>query len=201
VRQRSATAVIVVLLGVMPVAAGCSRDAAAGRDPTVGAASTPAPAATSSQADDAEVAVYVEVLRRYLATPAENSFPGHTFTHVYVLDRAVPGAADPMDQGLGGTPIAPATRDRITAALSGLGAVSFIADKNTVIVDDNGCPQVRDGGILITLGPLNRAGDRVEVGIHGFVACLGATWLTYVVVNDAGSGWRVTGTTGPMAIS
>jgi hypothetical protein len=192
-----ATAVVFALLGaVVPAAAGCARQAAAGKDPAVGGASTPA---SSGPADDV-AAVYVEVLRSYLTTPTDNSFPGRTFAQVYVLDRAVPGAADPMDQGLGGTPIAPATRERITSVLSGLGAVSFIADKNTVLVDDNGCPQVRDGGILITLGPLNGAGTRVEVGIQGFVACLGATWLTYVVVDDAG-GWRVTGTTGPRSIA
>jgi hypothetical protein len=38
------------------------------------------------------------------------------------------------------------------------------------------------------------------VAVNGFVACLGATWLTYVVERDQG-GWAVTGTTGGMAIS
>jgi hypothetical protein len=72
----SATAVILVLLGgVVPAAAGCAREAAGG-DPATGAATTPAPSATSGQADDTETAVYIEVLRRYLGTPAENSFPG-----------------------------------------------------------------------------------------------------------------------------
>jgi hypothetical protein len=52
----------------------------------------------------------------------------------------------------------------------------------------------------MTLGdPVGDAG-RVEVALSGFVACLGATWLTYVVVRDGG-GWRVTGTTGPIAVA
>jgi hypothetical protein len=42
--------------------------------------------------------------------------------------------------------------------------------------------------------------DHVQVGINGFVACLGATWLTYVVQRDA-AGWTATGTTGTAAIS
>jgi hypothetical protein len=60
---------------------------------------------------------------------------------------------------------------------------------------------VRNGGILITLGTVGRDGDEVHVGINGFVACLGATWLTYVLDQEPGTGWRVTGTTGSMAIA
>jgi hypothetical protein len=41
----------------------------------------------------------------------------------------------------------------------------------------------------------------MQVAINGFVACLGATWLTYVLHDQPGAGWRVTGTTGSMAIS
>jgi hypothetical protein len=79
--------------------------------------------------------------------------------------------------------------------------VAFIADGNAVIETRNGCAQVRDGGILITLGTANGDDHEVQVGVSGFVACLGATWLTYVVQNQSGSGWRVTGTTGLMAMS
>jgi hypothetical protein len=50
------------------------------------------------------------------------------------------------------------------------------------------------------LAPPKGDADRVEVGFHGFVACLGATWFTYVVQHDT-SGWTVTGTTGPAAIA
>jgi hypothetical protein len=79
--------------------------------------------------------------------------------------------------------------------------VAFIADGHTVIETGDGCAQVADGGILITLGTPNGDYHRVKVAINGFVACLGATWLTYVVQNQPGAGWRVTGTTGAMAIS
>jgi len=41
----------------------------------------------------------------------------------------------------------------------------------------------------------------VKVGIFGFFACQGATWLTYVVENQAGTEWTVTGTTGSRAIA
>ena len=65
----------------------------------------------------------------------------------------------------------------------------------------DGCGHVKKGGILITLGPPGGDGHQVQVAVNGFVACLGATWLTYVLQNQPGSGWRVTGTTGSMAIS
>jgi hypothetical protein len=148
-----------------------------------------------------EADVYAQVLRRYLGTPAENSFPGRSFAKVYLLDRAFPDAGDPDGSQERGTPIRPDTRRRITAALTREADVAFIADRATVTETRNGCPQVRDGGILITLGTVTGDDPEVRVAVNGFVACLGATWLTYVVRNEPGSGWRVTGTTGAMAIS
>ena len=65
----------------------------------------------------------------------------------------------------------------------------------------NGCPTIKAGGTLITLGTVVGDEREVRVGISGFVACLGATWLTCVVGNGDGVGWRVTGTTGPRAIA
>jgi hypothetical protein len=54
---------------------------------------------------------------------------------------------------------------------------------------------------LITLGPPAGSGHQVRVAINGFAACLGATWLTYVLQDQPGAGWQVTGTTGSMGIS
>jgi hypothetical protein len=79
--------------------------------------------------------------------------------------------------------------------------VIFIAGRGPVIEVKNGCEQVRNGAILITLGPPARHGNELRVGINGFVACLGATWLTYVLHDQPAAGWRVTGTTNTMAIS
>jgi hypothetical protein len=148
-----------------------------------------------------ETEVYVQVLRRYLGTPNENSFPDRTFETVYVLDQAYPDAGDPQGKHEPGAPIGPDTQRRLTAALTGVAHLGFITDRTAVIETRNGCAQVKNGGILITLGAVNGDYHEVQVGINGFVACLGATWLTYVVRNEPGSGWRVTGTTGAMAIS
>jgi hypothetical protein len=89
----------------------------------------------------------------------------------------------------------------VTAALAGIAHVIFIADRGSVMEAGGGCGQVRNGGILITLGLPVSHGHEMQVAINGFVACLGATWLTYVLHDQPGAGWRVTGTTGSMAIS
>jgi len=191
--------VIVIVAGVLAAAAvgiaGCARSAAAGVPPAGEAPAGGGPAAAL------EAAIYAPVLRRYLSTPAENSFPGHAFKTVYVLDQAFPDAGDPAGKHERATPIAPNAQRQITDALAGIAHVAFIADRYTVIETTDGCAQVKDGGILITLGTPDGDDHEVQVAINGFVACLGATWLTYVVQHQPGTGWRVTGTTGAMGIS
>jgi hypothetical protein len=74
--------------------------------------------------------IYVQVLRRYLGTPGENSFPGTTFAAVYVLDRADPRAADPMSNAGTGAAIDADTQRRIVAEVP---PVTFVTDRNSVI--------------------------------------------------------------------
>ena len=147
-----------------------------------------------------EAEVYAQVLRRYLTTTAESSFSDTTFTAVYVLDRAVPGAGDPQGRQEG-TPIPVNVQQRVAAALAPVSRISFVAERNTVIVKRNGCEQVKHHSILITFTPLGGDDKTVHVGVNGFVACHGATWLTYVVRNSPGTGWQVTGTRGPRAVA
>jgi hypothetical protein len=79
-----------------------------------------------------------------------------------------------------------------------VGPLTFVASRDAVI-EDHPCAHVRDGGILVTLRPVDGSGDTVQVGVNGFVACLGAT-LTYLV-ERTGRAWAVSGTTahGPVA--
>ncbi|WP_117215255.1 hypothetical protein [Allorhizocola rhizosphaerae] len=170
-----------------------------------GCAQTPAATRGSSPAGDwpagiKEAEVYVAVLRRYVTAPQENSLPANTFKVVYVLDTAHPGTADPMATAGAGVPIPPETQARVASTLKDLN-VKFIADRDSVLDRGDGCAQVKDGGVLITLGPVDGDDNEAKVGINGYIACLGATWLTYVVRNEGGAGWAVTGTTGPMAIA
>jgi len=187
-----------VLLGLclMLAITACARPSSVPGAPD-GTASASAPEGTR----DADI--FIAVVRRYLTNPSENSFPGFEFPVVYVLSRVDPGAAVPIDPASSppGYDIAADDQQRIIASLRDVAAIQFVADRDEVIVHGTeGCDQVRDGGILIVLAPPQGGPDRVEVGIHGFVACLGATWLTYVVRHDT-SGWTVTGTTGPVAVA
>jgi hypothetical protein len=55
--------------------------------------------------------------------------------------------------------------------------------------------------VFLAFGPARSTGaDTAQVAVHGFVACMGATWFTYALRRDA-TGWTVTGTTGAMAVS
>jgi hypothetical protein len=186
--------VIAVLL-----ATGCARPLP--QDPQAVPTQSGTVPASPSAVETREAEVYEQVLRRYLTTPAENSFPGTTFTTVYVLDSVRSGAGDPDGGALTGRPIPSDVKVRITASLAPTAAVTFISDKDSVLDTSDGCATVRNGGILITLGTIDGHDDQVTVGINGYVACLGATWLTYLVHNQPGTGWNVTGTTGPMAIA
>jgi hypothetical protein len=194
------TAAAILLTALAVSTAGCGGSAAAGAPPAVHPPTSDRPAAVT-EAGAREAEVYEQVLRRYLSTPAENSFPGQTFKTVYVLNQAYTDAADPNGKHGRGAPIAPQTQRQVTAALAGMAHVIFIADRGSVIEARGGCGQVRNGGILITLGPPVGHGNEVHVAVNGWVACLGATWLTYVLQDQPGAGWRVTGTTGSMAIS
>jgi hypothetical protein len=186
------------------IAAGLTVAVAAGAVGCGGARTTGGPPVTRTAAHQGTGAspaeAYIQVLRRYLGTPAENSFPGHTFKTVYVLDLAYQDAADPDGKHDRGTPITASTRTQVTAALAGTASVVFVADRSSVI-KPAGCGVVKNGGILITLGPPAGDARRLEVPINGFVACTGATWLTYILQDQSGHGWRVTGTTGTMAVS
>jgi hypothetical protein len=141
---------------------------------------------------DRQASIYPVVLRQYL-TSGDHSFGSHGFPRIFVLDRAMAGTGAHTRAAAGGDePIPPAVQRAITETLADVGQVTFVASPNIVIED--GCARVRDEGILITLAPLIGVGDRVEVGINGFVACLGASSVTYALERTQ-AGWVVHDTT------
>ena len=140
---------------------------------------------------DRQAPIYAAVLRQYL-TSGDASFGGHRFPRIFVLDRAVAGSGAPGQPAAGGGPVPAAVRRAITHALFDVGPVTFVSSPDAVIVDRDGCARVRDQGILITLGPVDGVGDQVQVGVNGYVACLGASSLTYRV-HQASGAWRIAG--------
>jgi hypothetical protein len=145
---------------------------------------------------DRQAPIYAAVLRQYLTSGGghdggDAGFGGIRFPRIFVLDHAAAGGGLPSWQAAaGGAPISPAVRRAITQALADVGPVTFVPSPDAVIVD--GCAHVRDRGILITLGSVDGVGDRVQVGVNGFVSCLGGSSLAYWVERTSGS-WKVAG--------
>jgi hypothetical protein len=110
----------------------------------------------------------------------------HRFPQIFVIDHAVAGVGASGHGTSGGGPIPPAARRAITHALTDVGPLTFVTSGGEVIVAP--CAHVRDDGILITLGPVDGTGDRVQVGVNGHMGCLGANSLTYEV-QQTSSGW------------
>lgn len=147
-----------------------------------------------------ESQVYAAVVRQLVTV--DHTFGGDPgFGVIYVLDRATPRAADGIvPEADEGTPITPGLQREIREALSDLPPIRFVPRRQEVVgpMEDGGV--VKDHGALVTLGTITDGERRVEVGVSLYIANLAGTWLTYVV-ELAGDGWAVTGTTGPVAIS
>jgi hypothetical protein len=120
---------------------------------------------------------------------------------IFVLDGVISNAADPMKLNNPEQPFGHNLKGgiRFLAGLADLPPIDFVADRESVVV---GRPpgRARGGGAIVSLGPIEGAGSRVEVGVNTWSNSLAATWLTYVIEEKDGH-WKVTGTTGPMAIS
>jgi hypothetical protein len=187
-----------LLLGILPLVltVSCARGGASGSQ-----MAPPRASGSTTAGESRDAKIYAAVLRRYLTTPGENS--NLQFKTVFVFDYADTTAADPMRTAKSdkAAPISATDQLSITAALRDVAPVHFVASRNDAVTSNkDGCAVVRDNGILVLLGPPTAAADQIQVGINGFVACLGATWFTYVVTQNADR-WVVTGRTGPAAIS
>jgi hypothetical protein len=190
------TARLLVATAVVTVVAGC-----AAVEPTAGPGQTPvADSATATPATTGShrtAAVYAAAIRYHLTTVTEPMPPV-----VYVLARAIPGAANAMrtvdDES--GEAIDQQVQDQLVRELADLAVVTFVASTRTVVAADRSCPKVNDHGAMLTLAPVPLSGDRVELGLADFRGCLNGRWQTYVLARTT-TGWTVQGTTGSVSIS
>jgi hypothetical protein len=119
---------------------------------------------------------------------------------IYVLAHTVKDAGDALPpEAETGDPLADEVKRRLLAELSDL-PVEFVSDAESVTIPVDRGGGVKNDGVVVTLGPIPKGDDRVEVQASLYAGPLAATWLTYVV-RLSSQGWRVTGTTGPVAIS
>jgi hypothetical protein len=172
-----------------------------------------APAATvetsaprPSQAVERTAAIYAAVIRQLVTKDHTFGRADPGFKVVYVLDGAVDGADDPMkttDEYLPDERFGDDLEARLKEKLADLPPIVFVKERGSVIEGNNGgsAPShVIDDGVLLTLGPIVGDERRVEVGSNLWIDGLAGFWATYVV-EHRGAEWKLTGTTGPVAIS
>jgi hypothetical protein len=144
---------------------------------------------------DRQAPIYAAVLRQYLTSGGghdggDAGYGSFRFPQIFVVDHT--GAdADTLGHGVPGGPIPRVVRRAITRSLGDVGPLSFMSSGEAVMVPGR-CGEVRDRGILITLGPVDGVGDQVQVRVYGHVSCVGANSVIYRVERTS-SGWRVAG--------
>jgi hypothetical protein len=178
---------------------------------TLGCGSTGAVETTSSPAetpsgDDREAAIYSAVIRQLVMKNNTFGSAPTSFKVVYVLDRPIESAADPEAHVSGGNSqeaFSESLKAAVRTRLTDLPPVKFVRTRSSVVVGEKAHSSpghVRTGGVLITLGPIRGDEGKVRVANSWWMNGLAAQWLTYVL-DRQGAGWKVTGISGPIAIS
>jgi hypothetical protein len=193
---------LAVILIFVVGAAGC-RDSSANTASST--AKEPSGSGHVTSQSDREAAIYAAAVRQLVTK--DHTFGGGDpgFKIVYVVDGAVERAEDPTSASEPKKPFSHDLKDgvRFLSSLAELPPVEFVAERDLVVIgtQSGSSPgHVKNHGVLISLGPIEGEGDRVEVGTSLWINGLAGQWLTYVLTGDDDA-WKVTGTTGPMAIS
>jgi hypothetical protein len=203
--SRSITArLLVVATLTLALLPGCGGGSDESQRPTPGAPDSGEPGAKST---DRSAAIYAAVVLQLVTK--DHTFGGADpgFKVIYVLDGVVADAADPSKPANANDPKEPFSHDvkdgvRFLSTLADLPPVEFVASRHSAVAGASASSpgEVKNGGVLISLGPIDPDGKRVEVETSLWINGLAGQWLTYVLEQKNGS-WAVTGTTGPMAIS
>jgi hypothetical protein len=140
--------------------------------------------------------IYAAVIRQLVTT--DGAAP--SYRAIYVLDGAAPSAGYPSEWTDAKDRFDAALKTDLRTALTDLPPLTFITRRSTVVAGTQQYLHVIDGGVLLTLGPVRPHGAQVEVASNRWVNLQNGWWATYVL-NQAPTGWRVVGKTGPVAIS
>src|SRR6266508_2969629 len=202
-RSLMAAGILVAATLTLAAPLGCGGGADESQQPTPGALDSGEPAAQST---NRSAAIYAAVVRQLVTK--DHTFGGADpgFKVVYVLDGVVVDAADPSKPPSAHDPKEPFSHDvkdgvRFLSTLADLPPVEFVASRHSVVAgaSPSSPGEVKNGGVLISLGSIEPDGKRVEVETSLWINGLAGQWLTYLLEQKDGS-WAVTGTTGPMAI-
>jgi hypothetical protein len=200
------TAGVLAAASALMVPLGCDAGSEESKQPTTPGAIDSGGA--DAKSTDRAPAIYAAVVRQLVTK--DHTFGGADpgFDVVYVLDGVVEDAADPSKRATAHDPEEPFSHDvrdgvRMLSTLADLPPVEFVAERHSVVAGTRGGSSpghVKNGGVLISLGPIEPKGKRVNVEASLWINGLAGEWLTYVLEERDGT-WKVTGTTGPMAIS
>lgn len=182
--------IAIALSGLFLVTTACG---VAGLPPVSGGTSAISPDPSVQRT----VAIYSAVIRQLVSNAASGRI-----VPVYVIDGAVDGAEDPMKPLNELWPVVAfdsAVKEGLIRALPDIKSLTFVAERSQVVVGQ-GPGHVIGRGVLLTVGPIHQDGASVTVGSSYWMNGLNGQWQTYVV-QERGTGWAVTGTTGPSAIS
>lgn len=150
----------------------------------------------------AEAEIYAAVVRRLVTKDHTFGGAASPFKHVYIVDGSIPDAGNPHKDTL--RPASERFTDElkmeIEEQLRDLPPLEFIVDPSDVRRGEQGMDGVENDGVIITLGPIERKGTEVRVSNGLWCSGRCGQWLTYVL-EERGGVWKVTGTTGPSAIS
>jgi hypothetical protein len=144
-----------------------------------------------------ESAIYAALVRRLVVRDHTFGQADPGFSAIYVLDGPVPeGAGNPTESRVQPRrPFSEAVKAALGASVVDLAPVTFVRSRREAFTD------MGKGRVaLVVLGPILGDRDRAEVGANLWIDSFPVIWLTYVVENRDDT-WRVTGTTGPIAIA
>jgi hypothetical protein len=172
-----------------------------GCDPAPPPAPGGAPSTPGSADEPAEAQIYAAVIRRLVTRDHTYGSAESPFKHVYVVDGAIPGAGS-VRVGLGPAPqpFPDDVKVAIAERLEDLPPLDFITNPDSVRLGPEGISGVRNRGVIISLGPLEEVQEEIEVSTGLWCGGTCGQWLTYVLTRQ-GDRWKITGTTGPYAIS
>jgi hypothetical protein len=192
-----------LLFALSTMVSGCSRAQRSSRPESGSRPADGRPSGRADEGDQRKASIYAAVIRRLVTK--DRTFGGEPspFQRVFVIDGVVERAADPSAGAhqIALKPFGAGTKKGMARDLTDLPPLHFVSDPQSVIIETKGCARVKGGGVLISLGPVSSgAAETVTVANGLFFACLGGQWLTYVL-KPVSVGWRVVGTTGPIAIS
>jgi hypothetical protein len=196
--KRLALALMLILIPL-----GCGSEA---KEPDSASPGNQSEGTDSADQLSRETAVYAAVIRQLVTK--DHTFGGGDpgFEVVYVMDGVVAGAGKidgNVEESDPAQPFSDEVKAGLLSGLADLPPIEFVSERSSVLVGTNSgtAPgNVKNSGVLISLGPIEGNGTKIEVGNSLWINGLAGQWQTYVLRARDGA-WKVVGTTGPVAIS